>query len=79
MFGVDGERSHLVNMKGKQIPINNSNHLYICVCVCIYIYIYVCICMDIYGYICMNMHLYKEHTISFQTFFVWALLLIVHA
>ena len=39
-----------------------------CLWECVYIYIY----MYIYIYI------YELHTISFQTFFVWALLLIVH-
>ena len=48
--------------------INNSLtpyiyiHIYICLCVCIYIYIYI----------------YEVHGISFKTFFVWTLLLIVY-
>ena len=29
-------------------------------------------------YIYIYIYIYKKHTISFQTFFVWALLLIVH-
>ena len=61
---------------------------------CIYIYIYIYICMRVYTFlycICMSMYIYfvciytyacvyiyEEYTISFQTFFVWALLLIVH-
>ena len=32
----------------------------------------------IYTYIYIYIYIYMEHTISFQTFFVWALLLIVH-
>ena len=41
-------------------------------CICIYITIYICLYEYMYEY------MYKVHTISFQTFFVWALLLIVH-
>ena len=40
----------------------------------LYIYIYVYIYIYIYIYI----YKYEVHTIGFQTFFVWALLLIVH-
>ena len=37
-----------------------------------HIYIYVCVCVCIYIYI------YEDHKLSFQTFLVWALLLMVH-
>ena len=47
-----------------------SSRIMRCVCVCVYIYIYI--------YIHTHTHTHEVHTISFQTFFVWALLLIVH-
>ena len=67
-------------------------HIYMCVYICMYVSLYICmrmymcmlvcmrgyirvyVCMYLYIYLCM----YKAHKISFQTFFVWALLLIVH-
>ena len=49
-------------------------HIHILAYMHIYIYIYIYIC--IYTYI--SIYAYDVHTISFQTFFVWALLLIVH-
>ena len=38
----------------------------------IYIYRYVSI------FLSLNIYIYEVHTINFQTFFIWALLLIVH-
>ena len=49
-------------------------YIYIHVCIYIYIYnhVYICVC------VCVCAYIYEDHSISFQTFFVWALLLIVH-
>ena len=46
----------------------------------LYIYIYICVCVCIYFYtnIFLSIFIYEVYMISFQTFFVWALLLIVH-
>ena len=57
--------------------------IYICMCVyvCIFLLLYACMYKgkQPYTYACVYMHIYEVHTISFPTFFVWALLLIVHA
>ena len=50
------------NFRGLPLKVEMAFCACVCVCVCMYIYIYI----------------YEVHTISFQTFFVWALLLIVH-
>ena len=49
-------------------------YIYVCVCVCVC----VCTCVYIYVYIYIYIYICEVHTIGFQTFFVWALLLIVY-
>ena len=39
---------------------------------CVYIHICISVCIYAYMYICMCVYTYEVHTISFQTFFVWA-------
>ena len=66
-------------------------YIYIYECVCLYkwiralAFIYVCVCTHVniflslsLIYMCAHLCIYEVYTISFQTFFVWALLLIVH-
>ena len=63
-------------------------YIYEYIDVCLYPHIYrnmllcIDICMNIMIYIYIYIHtyifIYEVHTISFQTFFIWALLLIVH-
>ena len=53
--------------------------LRVCVCVCIYIYTHTYIYYDnMFHALVIIKQRYEVHTISFQTFFIWALLLIVH-
>ena len=52
---------------------NQNSGLCVCVCVHIYIYIYMCVCVCV----CVCVYIYKVHTISFQTFFVWAFKIVV--
>ena len=51
------------------VPEQQSPHE-LCICICLYIMAYL--------YVCYTTYIYDVHTISFQTCFVWALLLIVH-
>ena len=60
---------------------NTFTDILVCVCVCIYIYIYIYIYIHTHTYIYIYIYIYiytQGAYVSLQTFFVWALLLIVH-
>ena len=55
--------------KDIEIYLHRSTYVYMNIYIYIYIYIYI-------HTFCV--YIYEDHQISFQTFFVWALLLIIH-
>ena len=49
----------------------------VCVCVCVCVFVCVCLCVSIYLSFSLYIHIYVVPSISFQTFFVQAFIIVI--